>query len=158
MNVLLYVPGLLVVLLRTLGLSESLVHVAIIIVIQIWLGLPFLVPHPRSYLANAFDFSRQFLYKWTVNWRFVPEDVFLSKKFALSLLLGHLSVLALFGFFRWFKSDEGLIPTVRRALAMPFRRASLEFPSGDGTCCPHRYYAFAFAENSFRNCHHSFYF
>lgn len=131
MNVLLYLPGLLVVLLKTLGLVDSLVHILIMVVIQVWLGLPFLVPYPRSYLANAFDFSRQFLFKWTVNWRFVPEDVFLSKRFALSLLFGHLSVLLLFALFRWFKGDGGLIATVKRAVSMPFRRASLEFPSGD---------------------------
>jgi alpha-1,3-mannosyltransferase len=132
MSVLLYVPGLLVVLLKTLGLFDSAVHLGIIIVIQIWLGLPFIVPYPRSYLANAFDFSRQFLYKWTVNWRFVPEGVFLSKKFATSLLLGHVGTLALFGLLRWFKEDGGPISTARRAIASPFRRASLQFPSGDG--------------------------
>jgi alpha-1,3-mannosyltransferase len=132
MNVLLYVPGLLVVLLKTLGLCDSAVHLGIIVVIQIWLGLPFIVPYPRSYLANAFDFSRQFLYKWTVNWRFVPEDIFLSRKFATSLLMGHVSVLALFVLFRWFKGDGGPISTARRAILCPFRRASLQFPSGDG--------------------------
>jgi alpha-1,3-mannosyltransferase len=131
MNILLYVPGLLVILLKTLGLFESLIHLGIIVVIQVWLGLPFILPYPRAYFANAFDLSRQFLYKWTVNWRFVPEDVFLSKRFALILLVGHLSVLAFFGLRRWFSNDGGVIATVKRAFHAPFRRASLELPSGD---------------------------
>jgi hypothetical protein len=33
------------------------------------------------------------MYKWTVNWRFVPEDVFLSKSFAGWLLWHQVSFL-----------------------------------------------------------------
>lgn len=131
MNILLYVPGLLIILLKTLGLFDSFIHLGIIFVIQMWLGLPFIIPYPRSYFSNAFDLSRQFLYKWTVNWRFIAEDVFLSKRFALSLLVGHLSVLCLFVLRRWFANEGGLIATIKRAFNGPLRRASLELPSGD---------------------------
>jgi alpha-1,3-mannosyltransferase len=133
MNVLLYVPGLLVILFRSLGLFESCVHLGIIFVIQIWLGLPFIIPYPRAYFSNAFDLSRQFLYKWTVNWRFVPEDLFLSKQFSVALLVGHVGVLFIFAFTRWFKKDDGIISTVKRALSNPFVRAGWDLPSGDGT-------------------------
>lgn len=136
MNVLLYLPGVLVVLFKTVGLFETGIHVAIVIVIQLWLGLPFIFAHPRSYFSNAFDLSRQFLYKWTVNWRFIPEDIFLSKRFALSLLVGHLGVLALFTIRRWMRSDGGFIVTVRHGLLYPFRRASSDLPSGDGRDLP----------------------
>lgn len=131
MNILLYMPGLLVVFLKSLGVIESLVHLGIIVLFQVWLAMPFLMSHPRAYLSHAFDFSRQFLYKWTVNWRFIPEDTFLSKQFALSLLMGHLTTLALFAFFRWFKSDGGLIETVKRGFIRPLQRASWDLPSGD---------------------------
>lgn len=40
----------------------------------------------RAYFTSAFDFSRQFLYKWTVNWRFITEDTFHSREFATALL------------------------------------------------------------------------
>jgi alpha-1,3-mannosyltransferase len=43
------------------------------------------------------------MYKWTVNWRFVPEDVFLSRPFALSLLTVHVGLLYWFIHTRWMK-------------------------------------------------------
>lgn len=132
MNILLYLPGILVVAFKTIGLFDTAVHLWVIATIQIWLGLPFIFPHPKSYFSNAFDLSRQFLYKWTVNWRFVPEDVFLSKQFALSLLIGHLGVLLLFATRRWLRHDGGFISLVKQGVTNPFRRVSSQLPSGDG--------------------------
>ena len=40
-------------------------------------------------------------HKWTVNWKFVDEDIFLSSEFAKTLLLGHAAVLAMFLFIWW---------------------------------------------------------
>lgn len=68
--------------------------------LQIQLAAPFL-KHPGSYFGRAFEFSRQFLFKWTVNWRFVGEDTFLSRNFSTSLLVLHASVLLTFIFTRW---------------------------------------------------------
>jgi alpha-1,3-mannosyltransferase len=48
----------------------------------------------RSYFTSAYDFSRQFLHKWTVNWRFVSEDTFLSKEFKNTLLALHVSIVS----------------------------------------------------------------
>lgn len=39
-----------------------------------------------------------FLYKWTVNWKFLPESIFLSRIFHISLLVCH--ALGLLWFFR----------------------------------------------------------
>jgi alpha-1,3-mannosyltransferase len=36
------------------------------------------------------------MFKWTVNWRFVGEETFLSKEFSLGLLALHVSLLGLF--------------------------------------------------------------
>lgn len=36
------------------------------------------------------------MFKWTVNWRFVGEEAFLSKEFSLGLLVLHISLLAAF--------------------------------------------------------------
>lgn len=55
--------------------------------LQLALGAPFLLHHPVSYLERAFEFSRVFMYKWSVNWQFLPETIFLSKKFAILLLV-----------------------------------------------------------------------
>ena len=79
------------------------------VLLQLMLGLPFLLQHPRSYLSKAFEFSRIFLLKWSVNWAFLPEDIFRSKALAVCLLLAHLSLLLLFAQFKWCKEDGGLL-------------------------------------------------
>lgn len=67
------------------------------------LATPFLRTDYMSYLTRAFDFSRVFLFKWSVNWTFLGQDVFLSKAFASSLLLAHFSLLLLFIHTRWLR-------------------------------------------------------
>lgn len=71
MNVLLFAPGLLLLLLQAspnlktvilrLGLGCALP--------QLFLGAPFLTTYPVSYLRKAFELDRVFFYKWTVNWK-----------------------------------------------------------------------------------------
>lgn len=46
------------------------------------------------------------MYKWTVNWRFVPESTFLSRPFALGLLVVHLGLLLWFARTRWIKPSR----------------------------------------------------
>lgn len=125
MNILLYLPGLLVILVKTRGILGMLYHLAVIFAVQVLLAIPFLQHHPKAYITNAFEFSRIFLYKWTVNWRFVPEDVFLSKQFTLLLLGLHLTVLVAFGLCRWCEQDGGSIRVIKRALVAPGRPAAL---------------------------------
>lgn len=64
--------------------------------LQILLALPFLQTNPIGYVSKSFELSRQFLFKWTVNWRFIGEETFLSREFSLSLLVLHVSLLAIF--------------------------------------------------------------
>lgn len=130
MNVLLYLPGILSVLIRSLGPIETSLHLFTIVTIQMWIGMPFLLSSPRTYVSNAFDLSRQFLYKWTVNWRFVPEQQFLSASFSRLLLGCHLLVLLAFAW-KWFQRDGGLVSVVIRAIQNPWRRTGLDLPSGD---------------------------
>ena len=68
---------------------------------QFTLALPFLSASPKGYLSRAFQFTRQFLFKWTVNWRFIGEETFLSHDFAISLVVCNLSGLVLFLSTRW---------------------------------------------------------
>ncbi|XP_051174348.1 lethal(2)neighbour of Tid protein [Leptopilina boulardi] len=96
MNILLYSPALLLIYLYNLGLLKTVLHLFICAVIQLILALPFLVENPIAYLIGAFDFSRVFQFKWTVNWRFLSEEFFIDKYFHLTLLLMHLITLAIF--------------------------------------------------------------
>lgn len=43
------------------------------------------------------------MFKWTVNWRFIGEELFLSKGFSLALLTVHLSLIGLFLTTYWLK-------------------------------------------------------
>lgn len=52
-------------------------------------------------MTRAFEFTRQFLFKWTVNWRFIGEDVFLSRPFSVALLAVHISLLVTFLAYVW---------------------------------------------------------
>ena len=70
--------------------------------LQLALGAPFLVHHPFSYLERAFEFSRVFMYKWSVNWQFLPETLFLSKQFAVLLLIIQLRLLWSLANYTWY--------------------------------------------------------
>ena len=70
MNILLFAPGLLLLLLQ--GNSRPLDTIkclAICASIQILVGFPFLTTHPIAYLRKSFELDRVFMYKWTVNWK-----------------------------------------------------------------------------------------
>jgi alpha-1,3-mannosyltransferase len=96
MNVLLFAPALLVLLIARHGYMLTTLYLTICAAVQLLLGLPFLLVNPLGYLVRSFELGRQFLFQWTVNWRFLPEDVFLSRYFHLILLALHLSVLLVF--------------------------------------------------------------
>jgi len=119
MSVLLYLPAFLVVLVKKCGLATTVRLCFTIFSVQVLLGYPFLLEHPLPYVKGAFDFGRIFLYKWTVNWRFLSEDRFLDPKLAIALLVGHASALVAFGLFRWCKSAGGTMTVLNRAIRRP---------------------------------------
>jgi alpha-1,3-mannosyltransferase len=136
MSILLYLPGLLVVVFLRQGMRATLDKLVILLVTQTMFAIPFLREDPLAYLRSAFDLGRVFLYKWTVNWRLFSEEVFLSKRFAIALLLGHLSVLVAFGLFRWCERDGGVYRVLLRGFRRPMRPASLGLVTADCEC-PH---------------------
>jgi len=108
MNVLLFAPGLLYLLIQT-SPTKTIPRLAICAVTQLILGAPFLLRHPISYLRKAFELDRQFFFKWTVNLKFLPEETFLSKQWAIFLLLLHISLLGFYTF-RLYKSRRQISP------------------------------------------------
>jgi hypothetical protein len=58
---------------------------------QLALAAPFLSSPAlaKDYFTSAFDFSRSFLFKWSVNWNFLGESIFASSGFKYGLLLCH---------------------------------------------------------------------
>uniref|UniRef100_A0A1X7TPW9 dolichyl-P-Man:Man5GlcNAc2-PP-dolichol alpha-1,3-mannosyltransferase n=1 Tax=Amphimedon queenslandica TaxID=400682 RepID=A0A1X7TPW9_AMPQE len=104
MNILLYSPGLGFILMKRFGIKETIKKIILCGLVQVVIGSPFLLSHPVSYLMMSFDVTRVFLYKWTVNWRLVPEEVFVSRWFHSSLLIIHLLLIILFINYKWMKS------------------------------------------------------
>ncbi|KAJ6630674.1 glycosyltransferase family 58 protein [Mycena sp. CBHHK59/15] len=121
MSILLYLPALLVVLFKRGGLMTTLRHMWTLVCANALLALRFLNEDYWAYLKSSFDLSRVFLYKWTVNWRMVDEETFLSRAWANGLLFGHASVLVAFGIFVWCGKDGSVWSVLERG----FRRPSL---------------------------------
>jgi alpha-1,3-mannosyltransferase len=71
--------------------------------VQVLIAMPFLARNPAGYLGRAFELSRQFFFKWTVNWRFMGEAVFLSRGFSLALLGLHVAALVGLVTTRWLR-------------------------------------------------------
>ncbi|XP_068810779.1 dol-P-Man:Man(5)GlcNAc(2)-PP-Dol alpha-1,3-mannosyltransferase isoform X4 [Struthio camelus] len=113
MNVLLFAPGLLFLLLKRFGLLGCIPKLCICALLQVILGLPFLLVNPVGYLTRSFDLGRQFQFKWTVNWRFLPEEVFQHRAFHTTLLLAHLAGLGLFALHRWHRSRESILALLK---------------------------------------------
>ncbi|XP_039142450.1 dol-P-Man:Man(5)GlcNAc(2)-PP-Dol alpha-1,3-mannosyltransferase [Dioscorea cayenensis subsp. rotundata] len=109
MNVLLCAPSLLLLMLKGMSFKGVLSALSCAALVQILLGLPFLLSHPAAYISRAFDLGRVFIHFWSVNFKFVPEDVFISRKFAIALLAIHLMLLILFAHYRWSKHEGGLL-------------------------------------------------
>jgi alpha-1,3-mannosyltransferase len=106
MSLLLALPALGVILFLSRGVGASIKQAWLMGQLQVIIAFPFLPSGPMLYLSRAFEFSRQFLYKWTVNWRFVGEETFLSREFSIALLVGHVSTLVLFITTRWLQPAE----------------------------------------------------
>ncbi|KAG7092366.1 hypothetical protein E1B28_008725 [Marasmius oreades] len=131
MSILLYLPGVIVILVKRKGLIYTIRKLVTIAGIQAAIALPFMQENWRAYLRSAFDLSRVFLYKWTVNWRMIPETVFLHPSWTKALLIGHVSVLICFGMFCWCSPDGGPKATVSRALRRPWTPARIAPVSAD---------------------------
>ncbi|CAO3588991.1 unnamed protein product [Absidia cylindrospora] len=112
MNVLLFFPGLGLVLWQAIGAVPTLTRLALALALQIMVAMPFWSSGFASqYLSRAFEFSRVFDYQWTVNWRMVDEKMFVSDQWAHLLLAGHIAVLLLFVMKVWCKDTGGMIRT-----------------------------------------------
>ncbi|XP_076899835.1 dol-P-Man:Man(5)GlcNAc(2)-PP-Dol alpha-1,3-mannosyltransferase-like isoform X1 [Bidens hawaiensis] len=113
MNVLLYSPPLLLLMVKAMdfiGVISALTGAALV---QILVGLPFLLSYPIEYISKAFNLGRVFIHFWSVNFKFVPEPVFVSKTFAIILLVLHLGLLMIFAHYRWCKHEGGLVSFLR---------------------------------------------
>lgn len=106
MNVLLFAPAILLFYIVNLGYLKTIKQLSICAAVQLILGAPFLLTYPIEYIKGSFDLARIFEHKWTVNYRFLPREVFEHKFFHIGLLALHLALLMVFVMpaYQYFKS------------------------------------------------------
>ncbi|KAL6719232.1 dolichyl-P-Man:Man(5)GlcNAc(2)-PP-dolichol alpha-1,3-mannosyltransferase [Lecanora helva] len=100
MSMLLAGPAIGIILLQVLPFKRAFNALFLMAQVQFTLAVPFL-SNWQGYLARSFELSRVFLYKWTVNWRFMSEERFLSQEFATALIILHFTLLIAFTWTRW---------------------------------------------------------
>ncbi|KAG6547344.1 hypothetical protein Mapa_011281 [Marchantia paleacea] len=110
MNVLLYAPPLLLLLLKTLPIGGVITSISCAAFVQLVVGLPFLLVYPLAYISRSFNLGRVFIHFWSVNFKFIPEPWFVSKPFAVALLALHLVLLFLFAGYKWCKHEKSGAP------------------------------------------------
>lgn len=145
MNVLLFAPGLLFLLIRTSPIL-TVPRLSICGITQLIIGAPFLIRHPISYLRKAFELDRTFFFKWTVNLKFLPEDVFLSKPCAITLLCLHIGLLCIYHY-RLYQSSRSA--GKNKSLSPEQILSTLFVSNFIGICCSrtlhYQFYAWYFA-------------
>lgn len=96
MNILLFAPGLLLLLLQSHSILRTIYYLTICASVQVLVGLPFLYHYPISYLTKAFELGRVFNHKYTVNFKFLSEEIFIHPWFSKALLLLLILLIVLF--------------------------------------------------------------
>ena len=64
------------------GMIKTIRSVILLILMQLIIGLEFLIHDKEAYLGKAFEFSRVFMFKWSVNWQFLGEQIATGKQWA----------------------------------------------------------------------------
>ncbi|MCJ1423131.1 dolichyl-P-Man:Man(5)GlcNAc(2)-PP-dolichol alpha-1,3-mannosyltransferase [Sticta canariensis] len=119
MSVLLAAPAVFSILLLSLPLRRALNAAFLMVQVQFTIAFPFLPVNGYGYIGRAFEFTRQFLFKWTVNWRFVGAETFLSREFSLVLAISNLSILLLFFVTRWIRPTGLSLPALLSTIFKP---------------------------------------
>eukprot|EP00479_Gromia_sphaerica_P006910 TRINITY_DN2112_c0_g3_i1.p1 TRINITY_DN2112_c0_g3~~TRINITY_DN2112_c0_g3_i1.p1 ORF type:complete len:177 (-),score=17.72 TRINITY_DN2112_c0_g3_i1:11-541(-) len=104
----LFAPALLILLLKRFYIKKTIFHLGICAAVQVAVGWEFLSTYPVSYIRRAFNFGKQFEYKWSLNMQFVSEETFMDVPLALTTMTLHLGILLLFANFIWCRDEGGL--------------------------------------------------
>ena len=119
MSLLLAAPAVGILLLLALPLKSAINSAVLMSQWQFTLAIPFLLTNPRGYIGRSFDLGRVFLFKWTTNWRFLGESIFLSRQFAVTLIFANMLLLGAFLQTRWLGPSGLSIPEFLRSLLKP---------------------------------------
>ena len=110
MSALLFAPGVAFLLFQNLSFWSAIGHILLVCGgIQLLLGLPFLTTHPIAYIHKAFELTRVFELKWSVNYQFLTNEVFTSKSVSILLLFFTMGLYVLFYRKVWLRRKNDIL-------------------------------------------------
>ncbi|GAA5831170.1 hypothetical protein JCM5353_006540 [Sporobolomyces roseus] len=120
MSILLFLPALSYLIFVYHSPLAFIQHSLLLVSSQIVLASPFLtsLPLAKQYFLQAFDFNREFLWEWTVNWRWLGGEVFEDPAFGKVLLMLHAAGLGVMAV-RWSEEEGGVVAILKRAWKNP---------------------------------------
>jgi alpha-1,3-mannosyltransferase len=121
MSLLLTLPAVLIILFLGKGIDRVPNLVWLMTQVQMAIGVPFFAANWRGYFGRAFELSRQFKFEWTVNWRMMGEETFLSREFSLALLGMHVAMLLVFVVSRWLRPAQRPLFDLIRPILLRFK-------------------------------------
>ena len=101
MSAFLYVPGCLLVVAFEHGILWSGVYLLSFFLVQILVGLEFILKNAKGYYLMAYDFDRKFAQSESINFQYFSEAYNHSKQFEKIMLGLHFGSLFLFLFVKW---------------------------------------------------------
>jgi len=101
MNPVLILPAASICIVLARGWSQLFAFLSIGCLAQLAIAAPFLITNPKEYLVRAFGGPGDMQQVWSVNWRFLPEELFVHKAFGPGLLLLMAATLVWFTHNRW---------------------------------------------------------
>ena len=119
MSLLLAAPAIGIILLQVLLFKRAMNAAFLMAQLQFTLAFPFLPKNPKGYLGRSFQLDRVFLFRWTVNWRFIGEKTFLSPEFAVTLLIVHAGLLTTLVLTRWTRPSGLSVPALAKTAFKP---------------------------------------
>ena len=106
MSTLLFLPALFYLVFVHFSPLALAQHLVVLLSTQVLLSYPFLLtPSNRiAYLSQAFDFGRVFEWEFTVNWRWIGQEVFEDPSWGRTLMVAHVVGLLIWGL-KWAEED-----------------------------------------------------
>ena len=102
MSILLFAPGIFAIWVRTYPARQVARFIVLCGFVQLLIGAPFLAIDSMAYISKSFELGRVFTQKWSVNYSFLPNYIFIHPYFSLALLFSTVVVMAVFALARWY--------------------------------------------------------
>lgn len=91
------------------GWANAIPKLSLIVLIQLVLGLPFLLTDHKAYIGRSFGGPGDLQQVWSVNWKFLPSELFHHVNFQLLLFATYVITMMCFLYKKW--CPQGIFST-----------------------------------------------